>query len=208
MLMKKTHLGRTLMSQLQSTKARLQHHKPDLTPGWPSAHKRTHSVRRHTIRHALMSCYACNKPIEMFSCLRPHCRRFCFSPVGWPTKQPCTCPVSLMWRSPEPSAHWLTVWASDLTHLGPPWLGLLCLCVQTSAPTYCTFPDWAVLACCRDGRAHVPVMNGGVWHSGKLAACYIEWKAIQVRRNHLCLPFSGDYATNNSGKQCRQNSFS
>lgn len=104
-----------------------------------------------------------------------------------PPPQPCTCPVCLlMWQSPEPPAHWLTVWASDLTHLGPPWLGLLCLCVQTSAPVYCTVPDWAALACCRDGRAHVPVMNGGLLRSGKLAACYTEKKGDAGEEEPCC----------------------
>lgn len=152
------------MNQHQSTKARLQHDKPDLTPWWHAhththIHACTHTHKRHTIRHALIRC---NKLIEFGGAFARI--------VRW-----CTCLVSLlMWQSPELPTHWLTVWASDLTHLGPLWLGLLCLCVQTSAPMYCTVPDWAALACCRDERTHVPVMNGRVQRFGKLAARYRE----------------------------------
>lgn len=118
-----------------------------------------------------------------------------------------TCLVSLlMWQSPYLFAHSLTVWASDLTHLGPHWLRLLCLCVQTSVPMYCTVPDWAALACCWDGRTHVPVMNGGVERCGKLAACYTHGeKPCKWGGNHLCFTFSCYYATNNSEKHCRKN---
>lgn len=197
------------MSQHPSTKAFFRITSKGIDTHHACTHTHIH-MRRHTIRHALISCYACNKLIEIWGCVcprrRPPRRRCCFRQSGDDQTASGTCLVSLlMWQSPELSAHWLTVWASDLTHLGPPWLGLLCLCVQTSAPMYCTVPDWAALACCRDERTHVPVMNGGVQRFGKLAApsrhthTHTQSEAMQVGRNHLRLAFSSYYATN-SGK--------